>query len=145
MMSQPTRLENTIQFSSQTNNLPIDRMMPEGQYLRLPRLMMKIPENQERIGARRLSPQKQGLLVRAFYDCHADDPASLKFSKGDTIAVFTKLESGWWDGVHQGVGCDDPAGDRARLASHYRRRKAPQPRPCQGYLEPIRKLRHVGR
>lgn len=43
------------------------------------------------------------MFVRALYDYEADDRTSLSFHKGDTIQVITRLESGWWDGVINGV------------------------------------------
>jgi son of sevenless-like protein len=44
-----------------------------------------------------------GMYVRALYDYEADDRTSLSFRQGDTIQVITQLESGWWDGVINGV------------------------------------------
>ncbi|KAI1841344.1 hypothetical protein JX266_012498 [Neoarthrinium moseri] len=43
------------------------------------------------------------LYVRALYDYEADDRTSLSFHEGDVIQVITQLESGWWDGVINGV------------------------------------------
>ncbi|KAK3295536.1 ras guanine nucleotide exchange factor domain-containing protein [Chaetomium fimeti] len=43
------------------------------------------------------------MYVRALYDYEADDRTSLSFHEGDTIQVITRLESGWWDGVINGV------------------------------------------
>ncbi|KAK4123230.1 ras GEF [Parathielavia appendiculata] len=43
------------------------------------------------------------LYVRALYDYEADDRTSLSFHEGDIIQVITRLESGWWDGVINGV------------------------------------------
>ncbi|KAF2863271.1 guanine-nucleotide dissociation stimulator CDC25 [Piedraia hortae CBS 480.64] len=43
------------------------------------------------------------LYVRALYDFDADDPASLSFRQGDVIQVITQLDSGWWDGMIQGM------------------------------------------
>lgn len=43
------------------------------------------------------------LYVRALYDYDADDRTSLSFRQGDVIQVITQLESGWWDGVINGV------------------------------------------
>jgi son of sevenless len=43
------------------------------------------------------------LYVRALYDYDADDRTSLSFRQGDIIQVITQLESGWWDGVINGV------------------------------------------
>jgi len=43
------------------------------------------------------------LYVRALYDYDADDRTSLSFHEGDIIQVITQLESGWWDGVINGV------------------------------------------
>ena len=56
----------------------------------------------------RTSPQMNGLpppvmYVRALYDYEADDRTSLSFHEGDIIQVITQLESGWWDGVINGV------------------------------------------
>lgn len=56
----------------------------------------------------RASPQMNGLpqpvmYVRALYDYEADDRTSLSFHEGDVIQVITQLESGWWDGVINGV------------------------------------------
>lgn len=44
-----------------------------------------------------------GMYVRALYDYEADDRTSLTFHQGDYIQVLTQLESGWWDGVLNGV------------------------------------------
>lgn len=43
------------------------------------------------------------MYVRALYDYEADDRTSLSFHEGDVIHVITQLESGWWDGVINGV------------------------------------------
>ena len=44
------------------------------------------------------------LYVRALYDYDAkDDRTSLSFGAGEIIQVITQLESGWWDGVLNGV------------------------------------------
>jgi son of sevenless-like protein len=43
------------------------------------------------------------MYVRALYDYDADDRTSLSFRQGDIIQVITQLESGWWDGVINGV------------------------------------------
>ena len=43
------------------------------------------------------------MYVRALYDYDADDRTSLSFRQGDVIQVITQLESGWWDGVINGV------------------------------------------
>lgn len=43
------------------------------------------------------------MYVRALYDYDADDRTSLSFQQGDIIEVITQLESGWWDGVINGV------------------------------------------
>lgn len=43
------------------------------------------------------------MYVRALYDYEADDHTSLSFHEGDVIQVITQLESGWWDGVINGV------------------------------------------
>ncbi|RWA07895.1 hypothetical protein EKO27_g7202 [Xylaria grammica] len=43
------------------------------------------------------------IYVRALYDYEADDRTSLSFHEGDVIQVITQLESGWWDGVINGV------------------------------------------
>ncbi len=62
--------------------------------------------------ARRSPPLMNALLgnapapqmyVRALYDYEADDRTSLSFHEGDVIQVITQLESGWWDGVINGV------------------------------------------
>lgn len=44
-----------------------------------------------------------GMYVRALYDYDADDRTSLSFRQGDIIQVITQLDSGWWDGVINGV------------------------------------------
>ncbi|KAF1943770.1 ras GEF [Clathrospora elynae] len=44
-----------------------------------------------------------GMYVKALYDYQADDRTSLSFRQGDIIQVITQLESGWWDGVINGV------------------------------------------
>ncbi|KAI1160940.1 SH3 domain-containing protein [Nemania serpens] len=43
------------------------------------------------------------LFVRALYDYEADDWTCLSFHEGDVIQVINQLESGWWDGVLNGV------------------------------------------
>jgi son of sevenless len=43
------------------------------------------------------------LYVRALYNYDADDRTSLSFREGETIQVLTQLDSGWWDGVINGV------------------------------------------
>ena len=43
------------------------------------------------------------MYVRALYDYDADDRTSLSFRQGETIQVITQLESGWWDGIINGV------------------------------------------
>ena len=43
------------------------------------------------------------MYVRALYDYDADDRTSLSFRQGDVIQVITQLESGWWDGIIDGV------------------------------------------
>lgn len=43
------------------------------------------------------------MYVRALYDYEADDRTSLSFHQGDVIQVINQLESGWWDGVINGV------------------------------------------
>lgn len=48
-------------------------------------------------------PPQSNLYVRALYDYEADDRTSLSFHEGDIIQVITQLESGWWDGVINGV------------------------------------------
>lgn len=68
--------------------------------------------SQKAAAARRSPPLMNGLLgnapqpvmyVRALYDYEADDRTSLSFHEGDVIQVITQLESGWWDGVINGV------------------------------------------
>ena len=43
------------------------------------------------------------MYVRALYDYIADDQTSLSFHQGDIIQVITQLESGWWDGIINGL------------------------------------------
>lgn len=49
------------------------------------------------------SAPASAMYVRALYDYDADDRTSLSFHEGDIIQVITQLESGWWDGVINGV------------------------------------------
>jgi son of sevenless-like protein len=49
------------------------------------------------------SETPDGIFVRALYNYDADDRTSLSFRQGDIIQVITQLESGWWDGVINGV------------------------------------------
>ncbi|KAK0722993.1 ras guanine nucleotide exchange factor domain-containing protein [Lasiosphaeria miniovina] len=49
------------------------------------------------------APPGATMYVRALYDYEADDRTSLSFHEGDVIQVITQLESGWWDGVINGV------------------------------------------
>ncbi len=65
------------------------------------------------------------MYVRALYDYAADDRTSLSFRQGDIIQVLTQLESGWWDGVINGVRgwfpsnyCVFVAGTEADRADH---------------------------
>ena len=44
-------------------------------------------------------PSRDRLLVRARFDFHAPDPSAISFRAGEVIEVFTRLDSGWWDGV----------------------------------------------
>lgn len=69
-------------------------------------------QNSRAAVTRRSPPLMNGLLgnapqpvmyVRALYDYEADDRTSLSFHEGDVIQVITQLESGWWDGVINGV------------------------------------------
>jgi hypothetical protein len=43
------------------------------------------------------------IYVRALYDYEAGDRVTLSFHEGDVILVMNQLESGWWDGVINGV------------------------------------------
>lgn len=65
-----------------------------------------------------------GMYVRALYDYDADDRTSLSFRQGDIIQVITQLESGWWDGVINGI--------RGWFPSNY---CAVVPRPTNGEEE----------
>lgn len=49
------------------------------------------------------NPAPPAMYVRALYNYDADDRTSLSFRQGDVIQVITQLESGWWDGVINGV------------------------------------------
>jgi son of sevenless-like protein len=49
------------------------------------------------------NPPPPVMYVRALYDYDADDRTSLSFHEGDIIQVITQLDSGWWDGVINGV------------------------------------------
>ncbi|OCK90161.1 ras GEF [Cenococcum geophilum 1.58] len=64
------------------------------------------------------------MYVRALYDYDADDRTSLSFRQGDIIQVITQLESGWWDGVINGI--------RGWFPSNY---CAVVPRPTNGEEE----------
>lgn len=48
-------------------------------------------------------PSPAQMYVQALYNYDADDQTSLSFRQGDVIQVITQLESGWWDGVINGV------------------------------------------
>ncbi|KAA8913089.1 ras guanine nucleotide exchange factor domain-containing protein [Sphaerosporella brunnea] len=43
------------------------------------------------------------MFVRALYDYSTDDPTSLSFRAGDVIQVLKQLDSGWWDGIVNGL------------------------------------------
>ncbi|WVQ83901.1 hypothetical protein IAT38_006045 [Cryptococcus sp. DSM 104549] len=45
------------------------------------------------------SPGTPPILVRAKFDFEATDRSALSFSAGDVIQVYSRLESGWWDGM----------------------------------------------
>ncbi|KAI1430814.1 ras GEF [Xylaria sp. CBS 124048] len=50
------------------------------------------------------SPLKpRPLYMRALYDFESEDRTSLSFHEGDIIQVLTQLDSGWWDGIINGV------------------------------------------
>lgn len=48
-------------------------------------------------------PSPAQMYVQALYNYDTDDQTSLSFRQGDVIQVMTQLESGWWDGVINGV------------------------------------------
>ena len=43
--------------------------------------------------------EPQRVFVRAKFDFAATDESALSFSAGEVIEVYTKLDSGWWDGL----------------------------------------------
>lgn len=45
---------------------------------------------------------RRGTFVRALFDYDAPDRLTLSFQQGDVLQVITQLESGWWDGLHEG-------------------------------------------
>ncbi|KAJ4364676.1 hypothetical protein N0V83_009273 [Neocucurbitaria cava] len=47
--------------------------------------------------------QQGGVYVTALYDYEADEDTGLSFHRGDIIQVISVLESGWWDGVLNGI------------------------------------------
>jgi son of sevenless-like protein len=49
------------------------------------------------------NPAPSALYVRALYNYDKEDRTSLSFRRGDIIRVITESESGWWDGVNNGV------------------------------------------
>lgn len=84
--------ENRVETKSQENATPP---------LIKPKLPPK-PAANDKIHAPIYGSTK-GCFVRALYDYEADDITSLSFHQGDMIQVITQLESGWWDGVINGV------------------------------------------
>nr|ODN85994.1 hypothetical protein L203_04494 [Cryptococcus depauperatus CBS 7841] len=44
----------------------------------------------------------ESFWVRARFDFIANDASALSFKAGDIIQVFSRLESGWWDGMLEG-------------------------------------------
>jgi hypothetical protein len=50
--------------------------------------------------AQSLSP---AMYVRALFDYEADYLTTLSFHEGDVILVINQLESGWWEGVINGI------------------------------------------
>lgn len=45
---------------------------------------------------------ESSFVVRAKFDFTATDGSALSFNEGNIIQVFSKLESGWWDGMLDG-------------------------------------------
>jgi len=48
-------------------------------------------------------PYETYMFVRMLYDYNGEDENTLTLRAGDMIQVITQLESGWWDGVIDGV------------------------------------------
>lgn len=98
-----------------TEESPLRTSSPRShaQFNSSPKLGSYVASQTSRAAAKRRSPPlMNGLLgntpqsvmyVRALYDYEADDRTSLSFHEGDVIQVITQLESGWWDGVINGV------------------------------------------
>ncbi|KAE8442008.1 hypothetical protein EG329_003944 [Mollisiaceae sp. DMI_Dod_QoI] len=121
--------QNTANFNSYTNNAaqitetvvqyteeaPLHNASPNrtrAQYYPSTTEQLIAAQTTKVAARRRSPPQMNGLLgnapqpliyVRALYDYEADDRTSLSFHEGDVIQVITQLESGWWDGVINGV------------------------------------------
>lgn len=104
--------ETVIQYTEET---PLHDSLPRqnrGQYSLSSTEELVAAQYSKASNRRRSPPQMNGLLgnapqpliyVRALYDYEADDRTSLSFHEGDVIQVITQLESGWWDGVINGV------------------------------------------
>lgn len=45
---------------------------------------------------------EETIFVRALFDFQSSESSSLNFRVGDVIEILSQLESGWWDGVHEG-------------------------------------------
>jgi son of sevenless-like protein len=121
--------QNTEPFTNYTNNTPIitdsavqyteesplrtsSPLRSNGQYSPSSTASLAAAQRSRAAVTRRSPPLMNGLLgntpqpmifVRALYDYEADDRTSLSFHEGDVITVITQLESGWWDGVINGV------------------------------------------
>ena len=106
-------------YNSHSQKLPSDRLEPSAQHLSndpTGQASLDHPRADRDISYTYFSADSTSLMngivgtappgamyVRALYDYEADDRTSLSFHEGDIIQVITQLESGWWDGVINGV------------------------------------------
>jgi son of sevenless-like protein len=93
--SSPIRSQGQQQFTSPSQN---------GGYSAAPKSRAAVTRRSPTLMNGLLGNAPQPVMyVRALYDYEADDRTSLSFHEGDVIQVITQLESGWWDGVINGV------------------------------------------
>jgi son of sevenless-like protein len=104
--------ETVVQYADESPLRSSSANRSNGQYSPSPTASLAAAQRSRAAVTRRSPPLMNGLLgnapqpqmyVRALYDYEADDRTSLSFHEGDVIQVITQLESGWWDGVINGV------------------------------------------
>ena len=104
--SAPVKGDPKVSYFAPSAEFAHRRSRSEGNSLTLTKAPKEI-ESRKRPNKDRAMPENLGIppnmFVRARYDYDADDRTSLSSCAGDVIRVTTTLETGWWDGVINGV------------------------------------------